>query len=276
LSKVDREEELFFANYGRRGSLRLAPFSSRGHLIIHGLFSLNSVDPFTRYRLWLKAFTWKNEGEPSDAFEMVTDVQGPSAPAITNLTCRDDTSIYIEWDEPAVVFRSVDFYLVFYRSENDDGWAVEEVVTQNGTLARKALLSNLTANLNHHILVRGATRSLYNESAVYLGDSSEAQKILLQRNCHMVRKVYCPKGKGVSKYMASSSNLALCLATPVGLTPRSRSQVQASTVARSSSASASPAFGRLGSLELSAGVVAGAVCAIFAVCLAILALGLWR
>ena len=43
------------------------------------------TEPFTKYKLWLKAFTWKNEGEPSEPFEIVTDVEGPSAPVITNL-----------------------------------------------------------------------------------------------------------------------------------------------------------------------------------------------
>ena len=46
-------------------------------------------EAFTKYKLWLKAFTWKNEGEPSDPFEIVTDVQGPSAPIITNLVSTE-------------------------------------------------------------------------------------------------------------------------------------------------------------------------------------------
>ena len=34
------------------------------------------------YKLWLKAFTWKHEGEPSDPIIVQTDVRGPSAPRI--------------------------------------------------------------------------------------------------------------------------------------------------------------------------------------------------
>jgi receptor-type tyrosine-protein phosphatase gamma len=32
------------------------------------------TEPFTEYKLWVKAFTWKNEGESSDTLEIKTDV----------------------------------------------------------------------------------------------------------------------------------------------------------------------------------------------------------
>ncbi len=44
----------------------------------------------------------------------------------------------------------------------------------------------------------------------------------------------------------------------------------------SSSSSSSSAVFSWGGLEVSAGVVAGGVCAVFALCLAVLALALWR
>ena len=89
--------------------------------------------PFTKYKLWLKAFTWKNEGDPSDPFELVTDVDGPSAPIITNLTCHDEHSIFLEWERPGTVFKSLDSYYVLFRSA--DRWEeFEEVsVDRNGT-----------------------------------------------------------------------------------------------------------------------------------------------
>ena len=63
---------------------------------------------------------------------MVTDVDGPSAPLITNLTCNDEHSIYLEWERPGVVYKNIDSYLVYYRSE--DKWQFEEVVLErNGS-----------------------------------------------------------------------------------------------------------------------------------------------
>lgn len=80
----------------------------------------------------------------------------------------------------------------------------------------------------HELKVRGATRSIYNQSMVYEGDFSDSLKILLQRNCD---------------------------------------QVKASTIVRTSD--------HIG-IELSAGMIAGGACVIFAVLLAVLALALWR
>ena len=81
----------------------------------------------------MKAFTWKNEGDPSEPFELVTDVDGPSAPIITNLTCHDEHSIFLEWERPSTVFKSLDSYYVLFRSA--DKWEEFEEVTveRNGT-----------------------------------------------------------------------------------------------------------------------------------------------
>ena len=67
-----------------------------------------SPDPYTRYKFWLKAFTWKHEGEPSrPALSALTDVDMPSAPHLANLTCVDDNSLAVEWDRPDKVHGKV-------------------------------------------------------------------------------------------------------------------------------------------------------------------------
>ncbi len=50
----------------------------------------------------------------------------------------------------------------------------------------QVLLSNLTTNLWHELKVRGASRSIYNDSVVYKGDFSDSQKILLRLNCDQI------------------------------------------------------------------------------------------
>lgn len=95
--------------------------------------------------MWLKAFTWKNEGYPSDPFELVSDVDGPSAPIITNLTCHDEHSIYLEWERPDLVYNSLDTYYVLFRSS--DKWEqFEEVsVPRNGTMEAMNRVSRQSA-----------------------------------------------------------------------------------------------------------------------------------
>eukprot|EP00094_Tigriopus_californicus_P012020 TCALIF_11614-PA protein Name:"Similar to Ptp99A Tyrosine-protein phosphatase 99A (Drosophila melanogaster)" AED:0.07 eAED:0.07 QI:0/0.7/0.45/0.81/1/1/11/539/1209 len=98
-------------------------------------FTLNGLAPYTKYRIWLKAFTWKNEGQPSRPFEMVTDVAGPGPPIITNLTCKDEQSIYLQWEPPRVVYKTVDYYYIYYR--NEEQWQFKEVaVGMNGTITK--------------------------------------------------------------------------------------------------------------------------------------------
>ena len=65
------------------------------------------------YRLWLKAFTWKNEGSPSQQLSLMTDVSGPASPLITNLTCEDARTLHLEWVSPRSQDR-LSFYTVYY------------------------------------------------------------------------------------------------------------------------------------------------------------------
>ena len=47
----------------------------------------------------------------------LTDVIGPSEPHISKLTCKDDSSIIVEWERPQKVFHSLDFYFVSFECE---------------------------------------------------------------------------------------------------------------------------------------------------------------
>ena len=73
--------------------------------------------PYTRYTVWLHAKTSKHEGERSETLSFRTDVGGPGAPLLTNVTCRADTSILVGWRRPRQLRGSVDFYYVMYRGE---------------------------------------------------------------------------------------------------------------------------------------------------------------
>lgn len=63
----------------------------------------------------MKAFTWKNEGDASEAVTQKTDISGPSPPIVVNLTCHNQDALYLRWKRPLEYYNSIDFYIISYR-----------------------------------------------------------------------------------------------------------------------------------------------------------------
>ena len=72
----------------------------------------NFPESYTRYKIWVKAFTFKNEGQSSDPIEVLTDVTGPGAPLFRNVSCVNDVTLSLEWSMPMTYDRSVDYFIV--------------------------------------------------------------------------------------------------------------------------------------------------------------------
>ena len=205
-------------------------------------YLLAGLSPFTEYNIWLRAFTWKNEGQQSQRLPVQTDVSAPSRPIITNLTCKDEQSIYLQWDRPTSYFKQIDFYHIFYKNENQDEFKEVAVGTNatfapNSVVGSKLLIEGLQTNLMHTVKIRAATRSIYDAAIVYNGTFSEDQKILLRRNCDLVQ----------ASFTRSSS-----------------------TSAKSASSSTDD------ELDLGFGMIAGVACVGLSVVFALLALAMWR
>lgn len=82
----------------------------------------------------MKAYTWKNEGEPSDHIIRRTDISGPSAPLILNVTCQTHDSVYIQWARPNNFLGSIDYYFINYRIENGTRYEEIEVIAEKNHL----------------------------------------------------------------------------------------------------------------------------------------------
>lgn len=82
----------------------------------------------------MKAYTRKNEGEPSDQIIRKTDITGPSAPLILNLTCQSDESIYVHWARPALFWGSIDYYYINYRRINGQYYEEMELSAEKNRL----------------------------------------------------------------------------------------------------------------------------------------------
>ncbi|XP_055926868.1 tyrosine-protein phosphatase 99A-like isoform X1 [Argiope bruennichi] len=143
-------------------------------------YVLGSLKPYTQYKVWVKAYTGKNEGLASNSLEIITDVQSPSAPFITNLTCQSMDSIYVQWDRPKIVYHRIDYYFIAYRSENT--WDFEEISVSSSQerQSHAMIISNLTSNMMYEVKIQGASRSVVEHSKLYKGPYSELKKIFLQ------------------------------------------------------------------------------------------------
>ncbi|CAB4058545.1 PTPRG [Lepeophtheirus salmonis] len=124
--------------------------------------------------VWLRAF--------------YSDVKGPSAPVITNLTCRDVNSIFIQWDPPRRVYNRVDHYFVYYQSDDQVQYQVVTINMETITFKeRKILLTNLTSNMVYTIQLRAGTNSIYDNDRLYKGEISHPQRLHLRINCDTIQ-----------------------------------------------------------------------------------------
>ncbi|XP_030370999.1 tyrosine-protein phosphatase 99A isoform X2 [Scaptodrosophila lebanonensis] len=153
--------------------------------LIH--FELQSLKPFTDYRVIVKAFTTKNEGEPSDQIAQRTDVAGPSAPLIVNLTCHSQESITIRWKRPHEFYKSIDFYIIKTRLAGQDNHRDIRINASAKELETAMILQNLTTNSYYEVKVAAATFSFINPKKIVLGKYSEARTIQLQPNCEKIQ-----------------------------------------------------------------------------------------
>jgi hypothetical protein len=76
------------------------------------------TEPYTEYRVIVIAFTLKYDGEPSDPVIQRTDIAGPSAPQIINLTCHSQDALYLQWKRPTTFYNSIDFYVINYKESS--------------------------------------------------------------------------------------------------------------------------------------------------------------
>ena len=98
------------------------------------LFIFIFSEPYAEYKIWIKAYTVKNEGKSSEPIVVLTDVRAPGAPIVVNLTCQNGNTLFLKWIRPTLYYRTVDVYNVHYRPEENDNWEIQVVETVNNTI----------------------------------------------------------------------------------------------------------------------------------------------
>lgn len=171
------------------------------HSTNYFMLTLDIPEPYSEYKITVKAFTWKNEGEASDAVTQRTDISGPSAPIVSNLTCHNLDALYLRWKRPAEYYNTIDYYIVNFRSVAQHEFHeikinasarhletavsiylqlyVQLCIVRNPlyTFHTQMVLPNLTTNTFYEVKVRAASISTINPRQVILGSYSEPQKV---------------------------------------------------------------------------------------------------
>ncbi|RWS27801.1 tyrosine-protein phosphatase 99A-like protein, partial [Leptotrombidium deliense] len=141
-------------------------------------YTVSKLKPFSVYKIWVQAYNRKHAGNLSNPVEAQTDVQGPSAPYIINLTCSATDTLFIQWERPTTYYNNIDYYFVSYRSEKSHDF--EEIELIAGPDKRDYEITNLTENTLYEVKVQAASRSIIQNALLVRGDYSQSRKVILQ------------------------------------------------------------------------------------------------
>merc|ERR1719308_586734 len=120
-------------------------------------FVLSGLVPYTQYKVWVVPVGLAKTGgtgKPSENILQTTDTAEPSAPFITNVTCYETQKIYIEWKRPKTYYKTVDYYYIYYKAEDD------------------SVYQNVDVKRNYCLKICAGTKST-KSSSVYKGEFSE-------------------------------------------------------------------------------------------------------
>ena len=106
-----------------------------------------TAEPYSEYKIWIKAYTVKNEGKSSEPIVVMTDIVAPGQPIVVNLTCQNGHTIFLKWLRPTLFHRTVDVYNVHYRPEDQEKWEIQVVETVNNTINHMVIPFDLFSEL---------------------------------------------------------------------------------------------------------------------------------
>ncbi|CAO1427366.1 unnamed protein product [Diamesa hyperborea] len=149
-------------------------------------YTLINLRPFTEYRIIVIAFTLKYDGEPSEPVLQRTDIAGPSAPSIINLTCHSQDALYLQWKRPTTFYNTIDFYVINYKEISYNNFQQIQLNTSASYSETAIIIQNLTSYTVYEVKVQAATLSSINPRRIVLGLHSTPRKITMQPNCETI------------------------------------------------------------------------------------------
>lgn len=149
------------------------------------IYSLTNLKPLTEYKIWVKAFTGKHEGLPSDPVINSTDIGGPDPPVIMNLTCQTQDTMFIKWKRPVNFFESIDYYYIYIHLD-DQMWNNITLPTDTKYLDTFTVY-NVTTDAVYKIQVQASTKSNRTGRIIY-GNYSQPKSVFMQQNCEKIQE----------------------------------------------------------------------------------------
>jgi len=152
-------------------------------------FVLSGLVPYTQYKVWVVPVGADKTGQASQNIIQTTDTAEPSAPFITNVTCYETQKIYIEWKRPSTYFKTVDYYYIYYKDEDEDVYSNVQIQANAADDQRFFLeKDHVDVRKTYCLKICAGTKSTMS-NAVYKGEFSEEKCVYLPPvNCSDVRE----------------------------------------------------------------------------------------
>ncbi|XP_048739553.2 tyrosine-protein phosphatase 99A-like isoform X3 [Ostrea edulis] len=213
------------------------------------LEQVTNLKPFTQYRVQVRAITGGGKGEFSDVYPVYTDVAGPSSPEVTNLTVLGSRSIYISWEPPKQFYRTIDHYYIQI-IDTSTNHQQRRALENN---ERETIVTGLPTNTEFTLKIAGVTKSLHSNMH-YIGEFSKPWTFSLSELSE-------DEMKEVRKYLPG--NHSIVNFTSISF-PTRPPEIQEPIMEDPT------AVNQADSQVVNAGIVAGVVCTIIFILLAVL------
>ncbi|XP_037071439.1 protein sidekick-2-like [Pollicipes pollicipes] len=181
------------------------------------VFTVEQLEPDQEYRVWLKAFTRVGEGNSSLPVRTRTDVSGPSAPVITDISCPSDTVIHLRWRRPDIFYGTVDLYHVLYRHGERWDFVHRMVPMKSDQIHNSINLPNLTSGEIYEVRIQGVTLSRLTRNKIHKGQQSVSRKVRLEPGCAEIQpfSTWTQRGRHALAAAELAGILAGCLGVMV-------------------------------------------------------------
>ena len=123
--------------------------------------ALTNLRPFTKYEIWVTSVTGDNKTVRSSLKTLTaTDILPPSAPIIKSVTKLSEDKILLEWTRPSVVYNTVDWYYVRFKSNK--GFGTQQLFAKSEA-DQKFTLEDVRKDERYCFTVEAMAKSIFHQ-----------------------------------------------------------------------------------------------------------------